>query len=476
MATLKGIPTMNAHKAIPVLLAMVAMSACKTLVVPDLNNPSIEELTGEDATRVAVITAAQGLFVRVRGGIAGRAGYVSEVGIIGRESYNFDAADPRFVTELLRDPLDGGNGAFGGNHWGGRYRGFREADIVLNAVEALDPAVMDAGDKDGLRGIAKTLQALDLLLVINTRDDLGAVITVAADPTGDPEPIVDRAAVFARITALLDEAQGHLTGTFPSDLRLPSGFDGFDTAAEFLTFNRALKARVDVYLGNYAAALTSLSASFLDPAGDMQLGVFYNYGTGSGDQVNNLFDPSELIILAHPSIETDAQLQTDGVTLDQRVVDKTVSVATVTDQGGLGLSSDLAFTLYTSATAKMTIIRNEELILLRAEANLQLGNFAPASADLNILRGAAGLANIDLSTMTATGRIDELLYNRRYSLLFEGHRWIDMRRYGRLSDLLLDSSLRVHARFPFPQSECNARVPPQARAVDRGGARKAVGR
>jgi hypothetical protein len=459
MATLKGIPTMNAHKAIPVLLAMVAMSACETLVVPDLNNPSIEELTGEGASRVAVITATQGLFIRARQGIAGRAGYVSEVGIIGRESYNFDAADPRFVTELLRDALDGGNGAFGGNHWDTRYQGFREADNVLNAVEAL--ATMAASDKEGLRGIAKTFQALDLLLIINTRDDLGAVITLAEDPTGDPEPIVDRAAVFARITTLLDEAQGHLGGaSFPSDLRLPSGFDGFDTAAEFLTFNRALKARVDVYLGNYAAALTSLGASFIDPAGDMQLGVFYNYGTGSGDQVNNLFDPSELIILAHPSIETDAQLQTDGVTLDQRVVDKTVSVATVTDQGGLGLSSDLAFNLYTSATTAMPIIRNEELILLRAEANLQLDNFALASADLNILRGAAGLATIDLSTMTATQRDDELLYNRRYSLLFEGHRWIDMRRYDRLSDLLLNPSLRVHARFPFPQSECNARVPP----------------
>ena len=449
---------MNAYKAIPVLLAIVAMSACETLVVPDLNNPSIEELTGEGASRVAVVTAAQGLFVRARQGIAGRAGYVSEVGIIGRESYNFDAADPRFVTELLRDPLDGGNGAFGGNHWAGRYRGFRDADNVLNAVDAL--ATMDAGDKGGLRGIAKTLQALDLLLVINTRDDLGAVITVAADPTGDPEPIVDRAAVFARITALLDEAQGDLTGaSFPSDLRLPSGFDGFDTPAGFLTFNRALKARVDVYLGNDLAALTSLGASFIDPTGDMQLGVYYNYGVGSGDQVNNLFDPSELIILAHPSIETDAQLQTDAVTLDQRFVDKIVSVASVGDQGGLGLSSDLAFNLYTSATTGIPIIRNEELILLRAEANLRLGNFGLASDDLNILRGAAGLVDIDLSTMNATQRIDELLYNRRYSLLFEGHRWIDMRRYDRLSDLLLDPSLRVHARFPFPVSECDARDP-----------------
>ncbi len=450
---------MNALKAIPVLLAMAVVSACKTLTVPDLNNPSIEELTGPDATAIEVITAAQGLFIRARNGIAGRAGYVSELGIIGRESYNFDAADPRFVTELLRDALDGGNGAFGGNHWLGRYQGFRDADNVLNAVEAL--ATMAAGDKEGLRGFTKTFQALDLLLVINTRDDLGAVITVAEDPTGDPEPIVTRAAVFASVVALLDEAQVHLGGaTFPSALRFPSGFTGFDTPATFLSFNRALKARVDVYMGNTALALTSLTGSFLDPIGASGLGVYYSYGTGSGDLVNNLFDPSNLLILAHESIETDAQIQTDAVTLDQRVVDKTVAVPTVTDQGGLGLSSSLAFTMYSSAVTGVPIIRNEELILLRAEANLLEGNIGLATDDLNILRNAAGLANTDLAPMTATQRIDELLYNRRYSLLFEGHRWLDMRRYNRLADLLLDPSLRVHARFPFPQSECNARVPP----------------
>jgi hypothetical protein len=450
---------MNAHKAIPVLLAMVAVSACETLTVPDLNNPSIEELTGEDASRVAVITAVQGLFIRARNGISGRAGYVSEVGIIGRESYNFDAADPRFVTELLRDDLDGGNGAFGGNHWTGRYQGFRDGENALNAVDAL--TTMDATDQEGLRGLAKTFQGLDLLLLINTRDDLGAVITVADDPTGDPEPIVDRASVFAKIVSLLDDAQGHLGGaTFPSDFQFPSGFTGFDTPATFLSFNRALKARVDVYMGNTGVALTTLAASFLDPAGAFGLGVYYNYGTGSGDLTNLIYDPSNLIILAHPSIETDAQVQTDAVTPDQRFVDKTVAVAPVTDQGGLGLSSSLAFNIYTSATAGVPIIRNEELILLRAEANLQEGNIALATADLNIIRNAAGLANTDLGPMTADQRIDELLYNRRYSLLFEGHRWVDMRRYGRLDDLLLDPSLTVHPRFPFPQSECNARVPP----------------
>lgn len=454
---------MKLYRIIPAVLGIVALSACNDLVVPDFNNPSIEELTGEAAQRIAVITAAQGLFIRARNGIAGRAGYVSELGIIGRESYNFDAADPRFVTELLRDELDGGNGAFGGNHWTGRYRGFREADIVLNAVDAL--AEMESTEKEGLRGLAKTFQAIDLLLVANTRDDLGAVVSLAADPTGDPEPIVSKGEVFNAVARLLDEAQGHLQGgAFPPDLQFPSGFAGFDDAGSFLSFNRALKARVDVYMGNHANALnSSLPASFLDANGDMGLGVYYNFGTGSGDLTNAIFDPSNLIILAHPSVRTDAQLQSDGVTADQRLLDKTKDVATVTDQGGLGLSSNLAFTLYGSASAPVPLIRNEELLLLRAEANIQLGgaaNLDAASADLNILREAAGLDPIDLSTMTAQEQEDELLYNRRYSLLFEGHRWIDMRRYGRLAELLDDPALRVHPRFPFPQSECNARVPP----------------
>jgi hypothetical protein len=63
--------------------------------------------------------------------------------------------------------------------------------------------------------------------------------------------------------------------------------------------------------------------------------------------------------------------------------------------------------------------------------------------------------------MTSDERLTELLYNKRYSLLFEGgHRWIDMRRYNRVSQLPLDlPSHRRNDKFPFPNAECDARVP-----------------
>jgi hypothetical protein len=54
--------------------------------------------------------------------------------------------------------------------------------------------------------------------------------------------------------------------------------------------------------------------------------------------------------------------------------------------------------------------------------------------------------------------IDRLLYERRYSLFFEGgHRWIDMRRYGRLADLPRDLATHtVAARYPIPLEETTA--------------------
>jgi hypothetical protein len=55
----------------------------------------------------------------------------------------------------------------------------------------------------------------------------------------------------------------------------------------------------------------------------------------------------------------------------------------------------------------------------------------------------------------------ELLKQKRYSLLFEGgHRWIDLRRYGRLdaSHVAVDTPDDViHARFPVPLTETQGR-------------------
>ena len=50
--------------------------------------------------------------------------------------------------------------------------------------------------------------------------------------------------------------------------------------------------------------------------------------------------------------------------------------------------------------------------------------------------------------------IDEMLKQRRYSLYFEGLRWIDLRRYNRLTDLPIDRpGDDVWSNFPLPVTE-----------------------
>ncbi|MDQ3949756.1 MAG: RagB/SusD family nutrient uptake outer membrane protein [Gemmatimonadota bacterium] len=442
------------------LAAVFALAACGELTVPDYNNQDLDVLQGSP-TPTIIAQAAQGMLFGSRSYMGTQNGYVSLLGILGRESYNFDPADPRFITEMLIGPLDPGSPAFGANLYALYYRNIRLGNAVLDALDRV--ALMTDAEKEAVRGFVKTIQAHDFLMLVNTRDDLPLPIDVGIDPIGPPAPIVAKAQVQARIVQLLNEANTHLgaAGTrFP--LSLGPGFTGFDTPATFRQFNRALKARVDVYMGNHAAALTSLAASFIDPNASLELGTYHVFSTASGDVDNQLFDPNGRAILAHPSIVTDAQRKADG-SPDARVERKVRQIA---ERKVQDITTDRLFTIYNAPNAPVPIIRNEELILLRAEANIGLGTPAgllAAQDDINLIRSRSG--GLPPRTFaTAAEALDELLYNRRYSLLFEGgHRWIDARRHGRLGQL--PRALPTHtvpSRFPYPESECLARSPAPA--------------
>jgi hypothetical protein len=450
---------MNRTRKIYTLLALLAVGAspgCKDLVAPDFNNPSIDDLQ-QNPTRAAAVAAATGLLIGARTNIADFNGYVSLMGILGRESYNLDGADPRYFTEMLEGDLNAGSPALGGNLWARRYENIRSANILLNALDQLaeDPVVgMTAVEKEATRGFAKTIQALDFLLVINTRDTNGAPIAVDQPLGADPAPIESREAVLSHVVALLEEAREHLqAGGAEFAFPMSEGFAGFDTPATFLQFNRALLGRVEVYRGNFTAALTALGSSFLSTGAPLDHGVYHVFSGGSGDLTNGLVDPD---LFAHPSIEADAEQQEDGQ-LDARFLRK---VAEVAERGPIrGVSSDLRFVpLYPSPTSPLAIIRNEELILLRAEANVGVGNVEAAAEDINFIRvNSGGLA--ERGDLTAANILDELLTQKRYSLLFEGgHRLIDTRRYNRLDQLPLDQpNHQINAEFPIPLDEQLAR-------------------
>jgi hypothetical protein len=115
--------------------------------------------------------------------------------------------------------------------------------------------------------------------------------------------------------------------------------------------------------------------------------------------------------------------------------------------------------------APIPIIRDEELVLLRAEAEIGTGAFAGAVADINAVRQGSGNLPAYSGPVSAPALVAELLYNRRYSLLWEqGTRWIDARRFNLLSTIEPGwnnvsgfANPAVPGVMPIPNTECQAR-------------------
>jgi starch-binding outer membrane protein, SusD/RagB family len=435
------------------LLAALGTGACSF----DLNtNPNGPDQIGANPSRAEVSATANGMLLALRPDLAD---FALDVGILGREAFRFDVADPRFTGELLEGPLDPGGTAFGGDHWDEEFNSIRTGNDLLTVLSTAQ--VLSAEEQSATSGYVKTLQALNFLVILSTHTQDSIPIDVGTDVTAAPAPFVTNAAAYAHVNDLLDQGQAELAaggGAFP--FALPSGFSGFDTPATFTQFNRALRARSAVYQNQFADALTALAGSFINSAittanvSAFQAGVYMNYGTGPGDFANpNSVDPETGVNLAHPSLQTGAQLQTDGVSLDQRFLDKIhIRQASASSQG---LTSNLGWLRYPTPTTPIPIIKNEELILLRAEANIGLGDLASALTDINLVRTVSGGLPALGGFADANAAITELLYDKLYSLLYEGgHRWIDARHYGRLNTLPVDRpGDSVFPTLPIPNAE-----------------------
>lgn len=438
------------------MLGSVALVACD-LDIPDLNNPPFDSLA-ENPTGVTVNAACTGLVIGNRRNVAAANGYVSQLGILGRESYNLDASDPRYVGEMLLGTLNKGS-PFGGNFWAGPYANIRLANTILNALPKV-PAedTLTEENRAGIRGFVNTMMALDLLEVIVTHDTNGAVIDTNHAPDEPLGDIVDRTKVYAEIVRLLDGALPELDAAGKTfSFGLSTGYAGFDTPATYRKFNRAIRARVAAYLEDYATVLTALGDSFLDDSAtaDLGNGVYHVHSAKTGDLANGLIASR---IRAHPSMKADAQL--NGTTVDKRYTDKTAPGRLRASQDP-PLSSDITFSkLYSGPDSPVSLIRNEELILLKAEALFRgpSPDVTAAFVALNLVRTKAGGLAVLPETTDMTTFVDELLYERRYSLMFEGHRLIDVRRFNRVASLPLDrADFKRNIRWPIPLPECNAR-------------------
>lgn len=249
------------------------------------------------------------------------------------------------------------------------------------------------------------------------------------------------------IAKLLDDAKADLpTATF--GFKLSSGFRDFDTPATFSRFNRALAARIATYRQRWGETLEDLSEGFFELDGDLSTGVYLRFTDVPGDLSNPLSAPSNAtgdVRLAHPSFVTDM------VPGDDRSGKATLRASPASKDG---LMSPYDLSRYPDAAAPIPIVRNEELVLLYAEAKIMTDDFPEAVAALDRIRTAHKLSNFTADGATKETLLDELVRQRRFSLAFEGHRWIDARRLGRIADLPRDrTDDDVWLAFPIPSND-----------------------
>lgn len=465
-------------RRIGAVVGAVLLSACGDLDITNTNAPTADDLTG---------APNQGVLARAAIGIQSNAfndvgGMIQQYSIYGREGYNLLGNDPRETNEEIRGPQDAGGRA--GGQWSGQYQAIRTINTYLAALP--NAADLSTAQRSASSGFAKTIKAWHLYRLAVRSGTTGIPIDVDHPITDPPAPFVAFDAAMQAASALMDEANAELlAGGTAFPFSFVPGYTGFTTPATFATFNRALAAKILVHRATFnacttcwAAASTAINASFITTAGlpgSLATGVYYGY-TGTAGELSNPI--SEVLTSdrywVHPSIVTGAQLQPGGAP-DARLTSKVLDAGRTRTLNNINAThkpvmyNNPANRANAAPDADIPWIKNEELILLRAEIRWFTGDKAGAISDIDLVRaqsGGLGPSATGPNALTIASPdavfVTELLYNRTYSLLWEqGTRWMDARRYGRLGTLPIDRAGDVvHPQMLVPAGECDARQLP----------------
>jgi hypothetical protein len=434
----------NKIKYIGIGVCVLLLSSCNISDATDLNGPSVDAISA-DPSRGDVASLAAGILSDMRTRLGT---YLDDCGVVGREYWRFASSDPRFTTDLL----GGGSSILDNNTfyttgpWGARYKTVKSTNILIEAATNSASAGFSSAELSAISGFAKTIQAYELLLNLNLQFSNGIRVDVTdLDNLG---PFLGYTESLSAIKGILDSGNSDLgSGGSEFPFKLSDGFMGFDTPASFKMINRALAARVALYQGDKTSALSAITDSFIDMNGDLTTGAYYVFSNSGNDIANPVFD-------ALNSSTAGARIVQPNFITEAESGDLRMSKVVLRD-GPLtldGLTGNYDTWVFTSNEAPIPIIRNEELVLIYAEA--QIGtNLSESLAAINVVRSAAGLADYSGATDDAS-LLNEVLNQRRYSLFAEGHRWIDMRRTGKLGDLPLDrTDDDVWEEFPRPLTE-----------------------
>ncbi|MFS4466745.1 RagB/SusD family nutrient uptake outer membrane protein [Maribacter sp. 2210JD10-5] len=234
--------------------------------------------------------------------------------------------------------------------------------------------------------------------------------------------------VYAQIEADLNDAINFLDD---STSVLSNGSNDVFLASSVAA--KALLSRVFLYQGKWEQAAQMANEAINDSGLELQDGT---------DLVGIYRDNSESIFVLQPDVanaffslapfttgdNVEIVLRQDMINAYEVGDMRKTQLTTEGNKSGENVTFSLKYNNYVSSQGitNIPIIRLAELILIRAEANLEnassIGN-SPLN-DINSIRTRAGLSELVSVTM------NDILNERRVELAFEGHRFWDLKRRG----------------------------------------------
>ena len=338
------------------------------------------------------------------------------------------------------------------NTWNRIYQGINRVNTIIADI----PGIKDASfDSAGALGEAEFLRAL---MYFDLMRYWGGTPSGFSNPNGEGVPLIltptftaSDAAPHARSNA------GAVFTQILSDLsyavaNIPSSNDagrGNQLAAT------ALRARVELYIGQYDAAATD-AESVITAAGALSLS-YPGIWLAKNVQPESIFelqfsatnqDGLYFYYFGRDEVATDASLGAAYAAGDTRLP--------VNYYHGLDASgkSVYATTKYDNpdGSQDITLIRLSEMYLTHAEAVLRGSNpdVATATSDLNTVRARANAA--PTSAVTVSDLETAILLENRLEFPHECHRWFDLRRLGLAASTFgVTDSTKI--LWPIPQNE-----------------------
>lgn len=330
--------------------------------------------------------------------------------------------------------------------WVQMYRVINASNLLINGVDNIDDPALD---RDLIYGEAHAVRALvyfDLLRSFgefyDTQSTFGLPLLLQPIPDNDFNQIPD----LARST--VSQTYGQILSDLDTAISLLVGYSDQERMNYWAAL--ALRARVNLYAGNYSAAMAD-AGSVIDE-GPFAL-------MGNVEDIYNTTDvTSESIFDLEFNDQDQSDFNTYTIRRDEYNVDPELlgsfedgdaRALLFNNQRGRDRTSKY---LDNTNANNAKVIRLAEMYLIRSEATVMAsGDPNAGTDDLNVIRDRAGLAPLGVFA-SLDEYVAAMQQERRAELNFEGHRFFDLVRYD-----LVDPELGLTEDFrkilPIPRNE-----------------------